>query len=167
MFNQSKFKLDLQLFGEGDSQDDLEKVDPEKNYGEALKKLKENSVPKEAYKKLEEQNKQLLDSILNGGHEPEDKSKRDSIEKLRAELFGKDRKPMTNLEYWKKTLDLRDQLLEQGKTDPFVPVGKKVQATLADYQSAEHVAELMRDCIKASGGDPDAFNNELHTRGLD
>ena len=36
------------------------------DYIEAIKEMKQNSVSKEAYEKLKAENKQLLDSIING-----------------------------------------------------------------------------------------------------
>lgn len=161
--------LDLQLFAEEDQKSaEPEKVDPEKNYAKAIAELKAKTVSREDYQKLEEQNKQLLDAIINGNggqDSPEDKTKRASIEELRKDLYV-DKKTMTNLEYWEKTLQLRELLMEQGKTDPFVPVGHKVKATSADYAAAENVASGIKECIEAAGGDPVAFNNELRRRGL-
>ena len=54
------------------------------HYIEAIKEMKANTVDKEAYLKLKEENKQLLNSLVNGeeikGQEPEQK---ESIEELR------------------------------------------------------------------------------------
>ena len=165
------FKLDLQLFADEPAQEKPEnKVDPNKNTIEALQRLKANSVSKEDYEKLEEQNRQLLDAIINGSsinQEVVDKpAYQGSINDLRAELYGPKRKEMTNLEYVSKTLLLRDMLMEQGKTDPFVPVGRKVQATYADYESANKVYVGLKKCVEAADGDPVAFNAELRKLGL-
>ena len=169
MKDQTRFNLDLQLFAEGDQEETTEKVDPNKNFAEIVKELKANTVPKEVYEKLEQQNKDLYNAILNGESvkTPEEvKPQRESIENLRKELYV-DKKRMTNLEYWTKTLSLREQLMELGQTDPFAPVGRKVKATSADFNSAQSVADGIKECIEAAGGDPIAFNNELRRRGLD
>ena len=103
------------------------------------------------------------------GDDPKNKlpeKKRASIEELRDELYGDKRHPMTNLEYWTKTLDLRDQLLEAGQDDPMVPHGKKVRANAQDYASAERVAEYMAELVKAANNDPVAFNGLLDKAGL-
>jgi len=167
----NRFKLDLQLFAEDqkEAKPEEQKVDPEKNYAKAISELKASTVPKEEYKKLEEQNKQLLDAIINGNgvhDEHEESSHESSIEELQRDLYI-DKKKMTNLEYWSKTLLLRRKLMEQGETDPMTPAGHKVQATATDYLTAENVANGIQECIDASGGDPELFNSELRRRGLD
>ena len=43
-----------------------ENVNDSINYIEAIKEMKQNSVSKQAYDKLREENKQLLDSLING-----------------------------------------------------------------------------------------------------
>lgn len=43
-----------------------ENVNDSNDYIEAIKEMKQNSVSKEAYEKLKKENKQLLDSIING-----------------------------------------------------------------------------------------------------
>ena len=76
------YRLDLQLFAEGDPQPgDPEKVDPEKNYAQTIKELKANTVSRKDYEKLEEQNKQLLDAIINGNGDPDDKDKAEEMQK--------------------------------------------------------------------------------------
>ena len=43
-----------------------ENVNDSIDYIEAIKEMKQNSVSKKAYDKLREENKQLLDSLING-----------------------------------------------------------------------------------------------------
>ena len=171
MKNPNHYIVDLQMFAEDQPNEKSEKpkeVDPEKNYAKAIADLKASSVPLADYQKLEEQNKQLLDAIINGNSGPDaskDQTKKASIDELRKELYI-DKKPMTNLEYWDKTLQLRELLMEKGETDPFVPRGKKIQATTEDYLRAEKVGKIMKECVDAAGGDPDVFNAELLRRGI-
>ena len=73
-----------------DSVSEQNNVENDSNhYIEAIKEMKANTVDKEAYLKLKEENKQLLNSLVNGeeikGQEPEQK---ESIEELRSRLFG-------------------------------------------------------------------------------
>jgi hypothetical protein len=173
------FVLDLQLFADDPEPkkeekqvvEETKKADPDKNTMEALKKLKENSVSKEEYDRVVERNRELLESYINGKtdktevvDDPKDKPTADS---LRKELYGGERDSMTNLEYWEKTLELRKIEMDKGKTDPFVPVGSKVQPTYEDFVRGQRIAEVMEECIKVADGDPIAFNNELRRRGLD
>ena len=169
MKDQTRFKLNLQLFAEGDPEEKPEKVDPEKNYAETIKQLKANSVSKEDYEKLEAQNKQLLDAIINGNGETDDKDNVEvlpSIKELREDLYG-GKKHLSNLEYWEKTLALREALMAQGETDPFVPVGEKIVAENSDYEAAERVATVVRECIEYAKGDSAVFTNELQRRTVD
>ena len=169
MKDQTRFNLDLQLFAEEDPQEPTDKVDPEKNYAKAIRDLKENSVSKEDYEKLEAQNKQLLDAIINGNGETDDKDKVEvlpSIKELREDLYG-GKKHLSNLEYWEKTLALREALMAQGETDPFVPVGEKIVAENSDYEAAERVASVVKECIEYAKGDSAVFTNELQRRTID
>lgn len=170
MKNQTEhFKLNLQLFAEEKAPEEKpeeKKVDPNKNAIEALKKLKANSVSKEDYEKLEEQNRQLLDTIINGNGSVVAPSEKEgpTMEELAKELTSDKR--MTNLEFWKKHLAFRKLAMEQGMTDTLVPVGEKVSPTAIDYASAEKTVQAIQECIDASDNDPIAFNNELRRRGL-
>ena len=173
MKDQTRFILDLQLFADGDPQDKPDKVDPEKNYAETIKQLKANSVSKEDYEKLEAQNRQLLDAIVNGGSVPEDKNNKPdkvdvlpSIKELREDLYG-GKKHLNNLEYWEKTLALREALMAQGETDPFVPAGKRITAENSDFEAAERVATVVKECIEYAKGDSAIFTSELQRRTID
>ena len=171
--NQSKkYKLDLQLFAEGDpTPGDPTPGDPnpEKNYLEAIKKLKENSVSKEAYEKLEAQNKQYLEAIINGrGLEPgkTDKEEKPDIAQLRKDLFN-EKSNLSNLEYCKKALELRKAIMDDGGIDPFVPVGEKIIPEDSDFKAADRVATVLQECIDASEGDSGVFTNLLQLKTIE
>ena len=166
--NPLKHKLDLQLFAE-DPAIQEEQVDPEKNYAEAIKKLKETTVSKESYEKLEAQNKQLLDAIINGGSENTQEPSKPlppDLDKLRKELFNQDCK-LNNLEFAKKSLELRKGIMEQGGIDPFVPVGEKIIPEQSDFDTAKRVADILQECIDASEGDSGVFTNLLQLRTIE
>ena len=167
MKNQT-YKLDLQLFSE-DQEPEKNPVDPNKNLIEAMKELQKNTVPKTAYEALEKQNRELINDVLNERKPMSDPAPQQglTIQELRNELYGPNRKDMTNLEYWDKTLKLRDLVMAKGEADPFAPNGKYANAEAKDYLSADTVAKGMRECIEAADGDPALFNNELTKRGLD
>ena len=60
------YNLDLQLFAEEVKQDQPEEtVDPNANAVEAIKKLKETTVSREAYEAVVKQNKELFDTVIN------------------------------------------------------------------------------------------------------
>lgn len=135
------------------------------NYIEALKEMKENSVPKEAYIKLKEENKQLLQSLVNGEtRESESPVEKVDVDELRNDIFNKD---LNNLDYIKKTLKLREELINRGEKDPFLPYGKNILPTDDDIEKAEKVANVLQECVDIADGDSDIFTNELQRRLVD
>ena len=134
------------------------------NYIEAIKEIKANSVSKQAYDKLREENKQLLDSLINGKEIELPKQKEPvDIDKIRSKLFDEDR-PLSNLEYVSNALKLRDELLERGERDPFLPYGQNISPTDEDITKADRVATVMKECLEYADGDSELFTNELMRR---
>ena len=140
------------------------------DYIEQIKKLKESSVSKDDYNKLKADNKKLIDALANGTQlEGKVDTKIDAVENinnLRKKLFSKESN-LSNLEYCDTALQLRDALIENGNRDPFLPFGHDVVATDSDYESANRVATIMKECIDYADGDSDIFTNELQRRTVD
>lgn len=140
------------------------------DYIDQIKKLKENSVSKDDYDKLRLDNKRLIDALANGTQlEGKVEPKIDAVEKineLRSKLFGKGNN-LNNLDYCKAAVELRDALIEKGERDPFLPFGHNVVATDSDYETANRVGTVMRECIDYADGDSDIFTNELQRRTVD
>lgn len=135
------------------------------NYIEAIKEIKQNSVDKAAYEKLKEENKQLLNSIVNGQtiEQPKEQSKPD-IDALRKKLFANTRQDLTNLDFVTTALELRQALIDNGEIDPFVPVGNKIKPTSEDFDKAEKVAKVLQECVDYADGNSDVFTSELKRR---
>ena len=140
------------------------------DYIAQIKNLKENSVSKDDYNKLKADNKKLIDALANGTQiNDKVESKIDAVEninELRKKLFSKGSN-LNNLEYCKAAVELRDALIENGERDPFLPFGHNVLATDSDYESAERVANVMKECIDYADGNDDIFTNELQRRTVD
>lgn len=132
-------------------------------YIDALNQLKQNSVDRSKYEELKAENKKLLDSIVNGQELDIDLPKKESIQDLRNALFT-DNSGLNNLEYAEKALALRSALIEEGKPDPFVPIGAQYLPTDDDYATAQRVANVLQECIDAADGDNVYFTNELQRR---
>ena len=129
------------------------------NYIEAIKEMKEKSVPRAEYEKLQAENKQLLNSLVNGEPGPKEEVKEEvDIDKLREDIFTK---PMTNMEYIEKALKLRNELIEKQGIDIFVGSGKKYVPTNEDYETAQKVADAFQSCLDIAQGNPEVFNREL------
>ena len=149
-----------------DSVSEQNNVENDSNhYIEAIKEMKANTVDKEAYLKLKEENKQLLNSLVNGEEiKGQDAEQKESIEELRSKLFGTKRKDLNNLDFVENALKLRSALIESGETDPFVPTGSKIQPTDEDFAKAKKVADTLQECVDYADGDPDVFTDELKRR---
>ena len=137
------------------------------DYLTAIKELKQNSVDRQQYDQLKAENKRLLDSIVNG--QSIDLPKQDTkrpIEELRTELFSES-KELSNLEFISTALELRSQLISEGKPDPFLPVGNQIMPTDFDIATANKVAEVLQECVDYADGDSAVFTNELQRRLVD
>lgn len=137
----------------------------EVDYISAIKEIKNNSVSKLDYDKIKEENKRLLQSLVNGESiqkpvEPVD------VKKLRAELFGSEN-DYSNLDFITRALQLRDAVIEQGGVDPFLPAGKNIAPTNEDIVVANHVADVLKECVEYAEGDNLVFTNELQRRMID
>ena len=134
------------------------------NYIEAIKEMKANTVSKEAYVKLQQENKQLLNSLVNGQGIEVEKEEPVDIDGLRQKLFSAKKHDMTNLEYVSNALKLREALMERGEMDPFVPSGKKIHPTDDDFKKADKVATVLQECVDYADGDAMVFTDELKRR---
>ena len=137
----------------------------EKNYIDEIQKLKANSVPKEKYDEVLENNKKLIETLAENRKVEESQKSEEKVDinKLREELYNSD-KELSNLDYIDKTLKLRKAIIDSGEIDPFVPNGKKIVPTEDDIRKAEKVAVALQHCVdyaRANGDDNEVFTNEL------
>lgn len=156
-------KLEQSVSGEETSNDSVD-------YIAAINEMKQNSVPRKQYEELKKENKELLDTLINGGQvNIQDTAPKKNIEEMRKELFSKEAadKGMTNLEFVERSLELRDAIIESGGVDPFLPIGKGIELTRDDYEAAEFTAEQFRECIDIASGNSDVFTAELMRRTVD
>lgn len=145
---------------EEEKKDKVETGGSEKNYIDVIQKLKADSVDKKEYEKVLKENKQLLDTLVSGKQEekPAKKEETVNIDELRDNLFNKDN---NNLEYTKKALKLRKELMEKGEVDPFLPNGTQIKPDMVDEAAADKVAKILEHCIEYAEGDSEVFTNEL------
>lgn len=135
-------------------------IDSEQDYVQAINDLKSNTVSKEQYQKLRSENKKLLDALVNGQQIETPKEEKADIAELRKKLFNKDGN-LSNLEYVETTLQLRNALIENGDTDPFLPYGDKVDITNDMRDKADRVAEALQECVDFADGDSGIFTAQL------
>ena len=132
--------------------------DNTQDYIDAIKDLKQNSVNREDYEKLKAENKQLINSLVNGQVVDADAPKHRPVDDIRNELFNNEH---NNLEYVKLSLELREALMAEGKPDPFLPMGSQIAPTPDDEAKAEKVAQVYQECIDYADGDSKLFTQEL------
>lgn len=136
------------------------------SYIEAIKEMKKNSVAKADYERLQAENKELMKALVNGETIDIEPPKVVDVNGLRNEIFDAD-KEMLNLEYVTKALELRDAVIEAGDDDPFLPHGNKIAPTAEDYEAAERVASVFKECVEYADGDSALFTQELMRRTID
>lgn len=134
------------------------------DYISAINEIKQNSVDKKQYLKLQQENKRLLDALVDGKQIDLPKVEEPNIPEMRKKLFGED---LNNLEYVDTALKLRTALIEKGEPDPFLPIGDKVNLTQDTIDKAEHVANVLKECVEFADGDSGIFTAELQRRTVD
>lgn len=135
----------------------------EEDYIEQIKNLKQNTVSKEAFEELEAEHKRLIGELVNGQTPVIEAEVMPDIDKMRRELFDPE-KQYSNLEYCQRALDLRNAVMKSGGTDPFLPSGPNVNATIADEEAAQRVADVLEQCIDVAQGDNGVFTAALQSR---
>ena len=133
----------------------------ENDYIQAINELKANTVDKSQYEKLKAENKKLLDSLVSG-QTPEIAKpvEKPDINELRRKLFNSEN-DLSNLERVETMLKLRKALIEDGKRDPFLPIGDMAEITADTIASAENVAAGYQYCVDLAEGNEGVFNAHL------
>lgn len=137
-----------------------EEMDENVDYLEAINQLKETTVPKEQYSKLREENKRLLEALVNGEQIEVETETPVDVAELRKSLFNGD-KELSNLEYVTKALELRKALIDKGERDPFLPVGSQITDTAEMISKAQNVADVLQECVDFAQGDSGIFTAQL------
>lgn len=143
-------------------------TDTSADYIAAIQQLKATTVSKDDYDALVAERKQLLDSIVNGTASTQESepntSDYETIKKeCRTKLFSEGSE-LSNLEYCKTALELRDAVLQTEGIDIFVGSGHQLTPSQDDYDKAQRVADIMQECIDEAGGNSAIFTAQLQTR---
>ena len=133
------------------------------NYIEAIKEMKANSVSKDAYKKLQEENKKLLESLIAG--ETIEAPKTTVEEKVDLNALRKHLDEAESpIDYCKTSLKLHEETLKQLGYNDYLPNGKKIRPTKEDEEKANLFIEQIKECIDYADGDDQLFIQELQRR---
>lgn len=134
-------------------------------YIAAIKELKENTVSKEEFLKVKKENKQLLDTLVNGQtiEQPVVENKK-TIQELKDHLMEDG---LTNLDYVTTSLELRNRVLEDEGRDLYCPEGTQYSPSVQDRETAKKVADTLQEMIDIADGSPEVFNSEFQRRTQD
>lgn len=133
------------------------------NYIEAIKEMKANSVSKDAYKKLQDENKKLLESLIAG--ETIEAPKTTVEEKVDLNALRKHLDEAESpIDYCKTSLKLHEETLKQLGYNDYLPNGKKIRPTKEDEEKANLFIEQIKECIDYADGDDQLFIQELQRR---
>lgn len=151
-------------------QADEQLINDNQQYIDAIRDLKANSVSKDRYNKLVEENKNLLNSLVNG--EQLAAANPQSMQEVRTlKDIMDDQKSCASKNdqcgYIKHALEFREKLLEETGEDCFVSRGANVTPTEESYRNAQKVADIYKECLDYANGDDKALINELQRRMID
>lgn len=133
------------------------------NYIEAIKEIKANSVSKDAYKKLQDENKKLLESLIAGETIEAPKTaveEKVDLNELRKHLDEAE----SPIDYCKTSLKLHEETLKQLGYNDYLPNGKKIRPTKEDEEKANLFIKEIKECIDYADGDDQLFIQELQRR---
>lgn len=143
----------------------IENIDPVEDtaqgYIQAIAEMKQNSVSRDKYNKLKEDNRQLLDALINGGRieiptAEEKKSVQELVNEFH-ELAGRKKGKPLDIEFSEKFLEVRDAYIEETGEDPLLPSNPSD----IDYKNASDVEAFFRTCLEAADGNNDVFEREM------
>ena len=143
---------------EGLENQELEQ-DTSSMYLEQIKNLKANSVSKEAYDKLMNENRNLLQTIVEGKQMSSDVTEqpKKSLEELTKELKSGE---LNNLDYIKTSLEHRQRCIEERGFDPYVGISHTSAPSDEAIRNGEQVAEFLEQLVKTADGNSQIFTNE-------
>lgn len=152
-------------------QSDSGEVDNNTDYIAAIKELKQNSVNKDKYDALKEDNKKLLDALINGTDAEAPKGPYEGLESREVYLKKyKENNFSSDLEYWDNFLKLRKATIRDYGQDPCVtgsygltPDGTKMDASYGEAEAVEDQMKIIEGFVEASEGNPIAFETLMQS----
>lgn len=126
----------------------------EPDYIQVIQELRENSVSKEEYDKLKEENKKLFNALATGETiQVENQAPKKTLDELRQDVANAE----SSLDGIKASLALRKAVMEETGEDIFVAKGSKILATDEDILNAEKVATVFQQWVDESNDNPLTF----------
>lgn len=153
---------------EQQNQNQNQEQNPNLDYIEEIAKLKANTVPRAQYDAKVEENKKLLETLIDGqpaAAAAGESKEKPSLEELKNALYHPDHK-LNNLEYVSRSVEYRDALLEETGEDCYVAVNPQDPNfdEAAARVKAQNVADVYHQCIDACNGNAAVFTAQLASR---
>ena len=139
-------------------------VNETQKYIDTINQLKASTVSKEQYDKLRDENKTLLESLVNGKStetSSTEETSKPSAKELSSILNKMSKSGTTNLEYIATSLQYRDAYIEEFGTDPWCLTGKDSQPTTQDYIDMEEQAQGLKQLVEIADGNNEVFQREF------
>lgn len=130
-----------------------------------ITEMRANTVSKDKYNKLKEDNEKLMRALANGETIQVEAPNTPNIEDLRKEYFEFENK--SDVQIAKDILALREAIIESGDQDPFLPNGKGAVITQQDRMDAQAVADLLQYAVDNSDGDNAVFLAQFSSKLVD
>lgn len=141
-----------------------EEVLDHQNYINAIQEMKDKTVDKTLYDKLLRERNDLINTLANGGTLPAGREETATLEECRKAFNGK---LSGQCDMFEKLLAMREAGLREEGEDCFVSTGRHITPTQADYQRAQELADIYRECLDYAQGDDGVFVGEMSRRMVD
>jgi hypothetical protein len=126
------------------------------DYIAAINELKQNTVSKDQYNKVINENKQLLQTLMDGGQvEIAEETNKPSLTELANKIAGA--KSMSNVEYIQTMCDYYDALVDAGYGDLAITVKHGGAYDEADKLAVERTINGLKEMLADADGDNNAF----------
>ena len=129
-------------------------------YIETINKLKANSVSKDEYLKLRNENKQLLDALASNQVVEVTAEPKREITEVRKELFT-NHSNLSNRQICQDMMDLYDYELENRGVNIFMPTDPQYIPTQDDITQVDNMVRGMKAALETANGNDLIFNQEI------
>lgn len=146
---------------------EIQQEQEEESAADIINELRANSVPKDKYNRLVEENRKLMKSLANGETIEVKAPETPNIAELDKALYTDDVQHLSDLEMISKTLQLRKAVIDTEGEDIFIPVGKRFSPEEDDIAKAERIADVLQQCVDTADGDTHKFMRLIDERMMD
>jgi hypothetical protein len=140
-------------------------MEGEVSAADIITEMRQNTVPKDKYNKVMEENQKLMRALANGETVQVEAPQKPTALELHKEWANQEGK--SSIQIAKDTLALREAMIDEGLRDPFLPNGKDFVPEAQDLKDAEDVAALLQWAIDGAEGNSGVFNSLLASKIID